>query len=145
MRAATGVVVTSLILALASSPMLTQPVLAQMPNPDLFEDSKENLKSIAAALKMYFADFARYPGSINELLIRDGPNGYYLVELPTDPCTGSAFGTPGGYAYFPVGIPHADYILRTYWSAASVGAQCYATNNNANLQYLPYRGFQLTP
>jgi hypothetical protein len=64
MRAAIAIVTASLTIALASPNML-----AQVPNPDLLEASKENLKTVAAALKKYFVDFGVYPPIVNELLI----------------------------------------------------------------------------
>lgn len=126
-----------------SSVAVAQTIDAEM---GLIEASKDNLKRVGSALKWFFEDFARYPQSIDELLIRDGPRGFYLDVLPTDPCTGSPFGIPpAGYTYTPVALPPLDYLLRTHWSATGVGAQCYIANNNANLLFSPYFGLGSVP
>ena len=140
MRATFLSVITSLTLALASPP-----ALAQIPNlkPDLLKASWLNLNRVAIALEHYHVDFARYPQSIVELIGIGGRQ--YLAELPVDPCTGAPFGGLTGYEYVPLGNPAGGYVLRTNWSWAGYGAECYAANNNFNIIYSPGRGLQLTP
>lgn len=139
MRAAVLTVIASLILALAAVPT---PAQVPNPNPDLLKASWVNLNRVVRALENYFVDFGRYPQSIVELTGIGGRQ--YLAELPVDPCTGARFGALTGYGYIPLG-PSAGYVLRTNWSWIGYGADCYSANNNANMQYSPRMGLQLTP
>src|SRR5256712_10764992 len=82
--------------------------------------TKGNLKNVATALESYFVDSAAYPQAGTNLI----PN--YTRALPTDPCSGSLFGTSPGYTYTAVGNPATDYTLRTNWSASGTGAPCYS-------------------
>src|SRR2546425_1181524 len=103
--------------------------------------TKGNLKNVATALESYFVDSAAYPQNATNLQ----PN--YTRALPTDPCSGSVFGTSPGYTYTPVGNPATDYTLRTNWSATGTGAPCFAAADPAgsNIQYTPGGGLQNTP
>src|SRR2546427_6823493 len=69
--------------------------------------TKGNLKNVATALESYFVDSAAYPQTGVNLI----PS--YTRALPTDPCSGSLFGTSPGYTYTAVGNPATDYTLRT--------------------------------
>ncbi|OLC31890.1 MAG: hypothetical protein AUH31_01720 [Armatimonadetes bacterium 13_1_40CM_64_14] len=140
MRAATVGVIASLTLALSSPPSLAQ---IPNPNPELLKASWVNLNKVVTALESYFADFARYPQSIVELIGTRGRQ--YIAELPVDPCTGAPFGGLTGYQYIPLGNPAGGYVLRTNWSWTGFGKECYEANNNFNIVYTPSRGLQLTP
>jgi hypothetical protein len=123
--------------------LTSPPGFAQAPNPDLLKASWDNLYKGGTALESYFADFARYPQSAVELMGIGGRQ--YIAKLPVEPCTGAGFGFPPGYTYGPVGNPATSYVLRTNWVAGGYGAICYAANGNANVEYSPGKGFQLTP
>ncbi len=105
--------------------------------------TKGNLKNTATALESYFVDFASYPATAAALTAN------YTRALATDPCSGTAFGTAPGYTYNPVGAgpTYSDYVLRTNWVAAGVGAPCYNVGppGNGNIQYTPGGGLQNTP
>ena len=144
MRAATLGVIASLTLALASPPALAQiPNPIPNPNPELLKASWLTLNKVIAALERYYADFARYPQSIVELISIRGRQ--YIAELPVDPCTGAPFGGLTGYEYIPLGNPAGGYVLRTNWSWEGYGTECHAANGHANIIYSPSRGLQLTP
>jgi type II secretion system protein G len=100
--------------------------------------TKGNLKNTATALESYFVDFAQYPQTAGAL------SANYTRALPTDPCTGSVFGTSPGYTYAPVGNPATDYVLRSNWSAAGSGAPCFGVATS-NWQYSPGGGLSPTP
>jgi type II secretion system protein G len=102
---------------------------------------KGNLKNVATALESYFVDFSQYPQDPTTLMAS------YTRALPTDPCTGAAFGTAPGDTYIPVGTPATDYVLRTNWSSAGSGAPCYNVGpaGSGNIQYTPGGGLQNTP
>ena len=131
-------VITILTLALVALP-----TLAQVSNPTLLKASLVNLYEVIAALENYFADFGQYPQSAAYLKGFEGRQ--YIADLPMDPCTGMIFGAHPGYTYSPVGNPAATFKLRTNWIAGGYGAECWAANKNANFQYSPGRGLQLTP
>jgi type II secretion system protein G len=105
--------------------------------------TKGNLKNTATALESYFVDFASYPATAS------GLTANYTRALPTDPCSGSAFGTSPGYTYTPVGSgpTYSDYVLQTNWSATGVGAPCYNVGpaGSGNIQYTPGGGLSPTP
>ena len=140
MRAAILGVITSLTRAIASPPTLGQ---IPNPKPELLKASWLNLNRVAIALEHYHVDFDKYPQSIIELISIGGRQ--YLTELPVDPCTSAPFGGLTGYEYIPLGNPARGYVLRTNWSGAGYGAECYAANSNFNIIYSPGRGLQLTP
>jgi type II secretion system protein G len=105
--------------------------------------TKGNLKNTATALESYFVDFASYPATAS------GLTANYTRALATDPCSGSPFGASPGYTYTPVGggPTYSDYTLKTNWTAAGVGAPCYAVGpvGSGNIQYTPGGGLQNTP
>ena len=100
--------------------------------------TKGNLKNVATALESYFVDFAQYPQASANLTAN------YTRALPTDPCTGSAFGTAPGYTYTPVSNPATDYVLRSNWVSGGSGDPCYQVNVS-NWQYTPGGGLSPTP
>ena len=100
--------------------------------------TKGNLKNVATAMESYFVDFAQYPQTAGSL------SANYTRALPTDPCSGSPFGTSPGYTFSPVGNPATDYVLRSNWSATASGAPCYNVNSS-NWQYTPGGGLSPTP
>jgi type IV pilus assembly protein PilA len=100
--------------------------------------TKGNLKNVATAMESYFVDFAQYPQTAGSL------SANYTRALPTDPCSGTAFGTSPGYTFSPVGNPATDYVLRSNWSATGSGAPCYNVNSS-NWQYTPGGGLSPTP
>ncbi len=103
--------------------------------------TKGNLKNVATALESYYVDAASYPAAATNLQ----PN--YTRALPTDPCSGSAFGASPGYTYVPSGTPATDYQLRSNWgtTTGTSGFQCYQAAGNTNIQYTPGGGLQNTP
>ncbi|HXF81993.1 MAG TPA: prepilin-type N-terminal cleavage/methylation domain-containing protein [bacterium] len=104
--------------------------------------TKGNLKNVATALESYQVDFSVYPSNANDLV-----TGGYTRALPSDPCTGTAFGVSPGYLYTPIGTPATDYELKTRWgtTAGAAGFQCYQANQNSNIAYTPGGGLQQTP
>ena len=48
---------------------------------------KSSLKAIKNAIDQFYADYGRYPKSINALTFN---NGKYLYEIPVDPVTGNS-------------------------------------------------------
>ncbi len=100
--------------------------------------TKGNLKNVATAMESYFVDFSQYPQTAGAL------SANYTRALPTDPCTGSAFGTSPGYTYAPVGNPATDYTLRSNWSVSGSGAPCFNVATS-NWQYSPGGGLSPTP
>jgi type II secretion system protein G len=100
--------------------------------------TKGNLKNVATAMESYFVDFAQYPQTAGAL------SANYTRALPTDPCTGTAFGTTPGYTYAPVSNPATDYVLRSNWVNGGSGNPCYQVNGS-NWQYTPGGGLSPTP
>jgi type II secretion system protein G len=101
--------------------------------------TKGNLKNVATAMESYFVDFAQYPANASSL------SANYTRALPTDPCTGAAFGTSPGYTYAGVGTtPYTDYTLRSNWTAGGSGAPCFNVATS-NWQYSPGGGLSPTP
>ncbi len=107
--------------------------------------TKGNLKNVATALESYFVDFAQYPQFAGAL------SASYARALPTDPCTGTAFGSSPGYAYSPnppAANPAMDYVLQSNWA---VGSPCYNASTSpqypagSNWIYTPGGGLSPTP
>jgi len=100
--------------------------------------TKGNLKNIATALESYSVDFSQYPQSVGALIAS------YARVLPSDPCTGAAFGIAPGYTYTPIGNPATDYTVQSNWANGGSGSPCWSVNSS-NWAYTPGGGLSPTP